>query len=123
MKIFGNTRCQIALALLLLSGLAAPSGAQTTDEAVRAAVASGVSTRVIMQFATAPERDAAFNRLLDAGAAVRATETEVGPALVVIGQAATLVTEFTNATQVSTDATVAVLASAGGQAPARAKKA
>ncbi len=123
MKIFGNTRLQVALALLLWSGLAVPSAAQTTDEAVRAAVASGASTRVIMQFATTRERDAAFNRLLDGGAAVRATETEVGPALVVIGKAAILATEFPNATRVSTDATVSVMASARGQAQARAKKA
>lgn len=85
MKRFSHLRRRIALALLLLSGPAAPSVAQTTDEAVRAAVASGASTRVIMQFATTPERDAAFGRLLDGGAAVRATETEVGPALVVAG--------------------------------------
>lgn len=122
MKTLGTPRRQIAVVLLLLSGLAAPTSAQTTDEAVRAAVASGVSTRVIMQFATTPERDAAFNRLLDGGAAVRATETEVGPALVVIGKAATLATEFRNARQVSTDATVAVMASARSQAPARARK-
>jgi len=118
MNIFGHTRRHVAVALLAVSAVAMPSAAQTTDEAVRAAVSSGASTRVIMQFATTAERDAAFNRLLDGGAAVRATETEVGPALVVVGQAATLAREFTNATQVSTDATVAVLAAA----PARAKK-
>jgi hypothetical protein len=39
MKIFGTPRRQIAVVLLLLSGLAAPASAQTTDEAVRAAVA------------------------------------------------------------------------------------
>ena len=118
MKIFSNPRRQIAAALLALSALAVPSAAQTTDEAVRAAVSSGASTRVIMQFATTAERDAAFNRLLDDGAAVRATETEAGPGLVVAGQAATLARQFGKATQVSSDAPVVVMATA----PARATK-
>ena len=39
--------------------------AQTADDAVKAVIASGQTARVIMQFATTAERDAAFNRLLD----------------------------------------------------------
>jgi serine protease AprX len=117
MRIFGNMSRRIAAAVLALSALAVvPSAAQTTDEAVRAAVSSGASARVIMQFVTTAERDAAFTRLLDAGAAVRATDTEVGPALIVIGQATTLAREFANATQVSTDATVAVMATVQARA-------
>ncbi|MFA5911197.1 MAG: S8 family peptidase [Vicinamibacterales bacterium] len=94
-----------------------PAAAQSIDESVRAAVTSGSSTRVIMQFATTAARDAAFNRLLDGGAAVRATETEVGPALVVIGGAAILEREFSGATQISADASVTVLSTT----PARAR--
>ena len=97
---------------LLMSALAvAPSFGRTTDEAVRAAVASGQSARVIMQFASTAERDAAFNRLLDLGAAVRVVDTEAGPALVVSGSAAKFRSEFSRASQVSIDAGVHVLAS------------
>ena len=62
----------LALALLLSVWAAAPASAGDTDGGVRAAIAAGQSARVIMQFATPAERDAAFNRLLDRGAAVRA---------------------------------------------------
>jgi len=96
---------------LLMSALAVtPSFAGRTDDAVRAAVASGHSARVIMQFATVAERDAAFNRLLDRGAAVRAVDTEGGPALVVFGSATVFSSEFPHASQVSLDAGVRVLA-------------
>ncbi len=71
------------------------------------AVASGQTARVIMQFATTAERDAAFNRLLDRGAAVRAVDTEGGPALVVFGSAAAFSGELSRASQVSLDAGVA----------------
>ena len=98
-------------ASLLVSALAvAPSAASTTDSAVRAAAAAGQSARVIMQFATTVERDAAFERLLDRGAAVRAVDTEAGPALVVVGSAAAFSSEFNRASQVSLDAGVRVLA-------------
>ncbi|MDO8793383.1 MAG: hypothetical protein Q7J25_02050 [Vicinamibacterales bacterium] len=86
----------------------APSAAQTADEAVRQAVASGSSARVIMQFPSTAARDAAFMRLLDRGAAVRTVDTEGGPALVVLGSAAALASEFESASQVSSDAQVAV---------------
>jgi serine protease AprX len=119
MNFSGFLRRRIAaLAFLLNAAAVLPSAAQTTDEAVRQAVASSSSTRVIMQFATTADRDAAFMRLLDLGAAVRATDTEVGPALVVIGNAARLAAEFSTASQVSTDAQVTVSSS---KTPARAK--
>lgn len=107
MKILGNTSRRIVVAVLALSGFAVvPSVAQTTDEAVRAAVTSGSSARVIMQFATTAERDAAFDRLLDRGAAVRVTDTEAGPALVVLGSAAAFGDEVAVASQTSLDAKV-----------------
>lgn len=96
---------------LAVSALAAvPAGASHADEAVRRVVASGHSARVIMQFASTAERDAAFTRLLDRGAAVRLADTEAGPALVVFGSAAALTGEFPAATQVSLDAGVSVSA-------------
>lgn len=73
-------------------------------------MASGQSARVIMQFATTAARDGAFNRLLDRGAAVRAVDTEAGPALVVFGSAAAFSQEIAHATRVSLDAGVQVLA-------------
>ena len=75
---------------------------------MRQAVASGKTARVIMQFANAAERDAAFKRLLDRGAAVRAAETEVGPVLIVLGSAAVFGSELARATRVSLDASVTV---------------
>ena len=69
-----------------------------------------------MQFATTAERDAAFNRLLDRGAAVRAVDTEGGPALVVFGSASAFSDELSRASRVSLDAGVRVLAT---QPPAR----
>jgi serine protease AprX len=101
---------RVAASLLMSALAAAPSFAGRTDDAVRAAVAAGQSARVIMQFATTAERDAAFNRLLDRGAAVRAVDTEGGPALVVFGSAAVFSSEFSHASQVSLDAGVRVLA-------------
>jgi serine protease AprX len=96
---------------LVVSALAAvPSAASHADEAVRSVVASGQSARVIMQFATTAERDAAFHRLLDRGAAVRTADTEAGPALVAFGSAAAFSSEFPYATQVSLDAGVSVSA-------------
>jgi serine protease AprX len=85
---------------------------------VSLAVSSGSSAQVIMQFTTVSARDAAYDRLLDRGAAVRKTETEVGPALVVLGSAATLATEFDRASQVSLDADVVILSN-GSKKPAR----
>ncbi len=102
-------RLAVSLALSVLA--VAPSTAGNTDDAVRAAVAAGQSARVIMQFATRAQRDAAFTRLLDRGAAVRTADTEAGPALVVFGSAAAFGSEIANATQVSLDAGVRVLAS------------
>jgi serine protease AprX len=110
MQLFVNSRRTLAASLLVSALAVAPSFAGTTDDAVRAAVASGQTARVIMQFATTAERDAAFNRLLDRGAAVRVVDTEAGPALVVFGSAAAFSSEFGNATQVSLDAGVRVLA-------------
>ena len=116
MFLIGNSlrRCVVALAVSVLA--VAPSFADNTDIAVRAAVASGQTVRVIMQFASTAERDAAFTRLLDRGAAVRVVDTEAGPALVVYSGAAVLQSEFANATQTSLDAGVTV---AGGPKPAR----
>ncbi|HWI16408.1 MAG TPA: hypothetical protein VNT81_01585, partial [Vicinamibacterales bacterium] len=111
MKLIGNN-WRLFVASLFVSAMAvAPAAARNTDSAVRDAVAAGQSVRVIMQFATTADRDAAYNRLLDAGAAVRAAQTEVGPVLVALGNAALLSTEFSNATQVSLDAGVHVLSS------------
>ena len=94
---------------LVVSALAAaPSFARNTDAGVRAAVASGQTARVIMQFATTAERDSAFNRLLDRGAAVRAVDTEGGPALVVFGSASAFADELSRASQASLDAGVRV---------------
>jgi serine protease AprX len=98
----------VSLALSVLA--VAPSVAGNVDDAVKSAVASGRSARVIMQFATTAERDAAFNRLLDRGAAVRAVDTEGGPALVVFGSPRTFGSEIAGARQVSLDAGVRVLA-------------
>ncbi len=96
---------------LVLSAMAVvPSAAADTDEAVRSIVAAGHSARVIMQFTSTAERDAAFNRLLDRGAAVRIADTEAGPALVVFGSAAAFSSEFQHARQVSLDAGVSVSA-------------
>ena len=58
-----------------------------------------------MQFASVTDRDAAFEALLDRGAAVRIADTEAAPALVVIGSAALLSANY-GATQVSADADV-----------------
>ena len=71
--------------------------------------AAGQSSRVIMQFATTADRDAAFETLLERGAAVRIADTEAGPALVAIGRTALLRGRY-NATQVSLDAGVSVTA-------------
>ena len=111
MQFFVKTRRTLAVSLALSVLAVAPSMAGNADEAVRAAVASGKSARVIMQFASTARRDAAFNRLLDRGAAVRAVDTEAGPALVVFGSAASFAGEIGNASQVSLDAGVHVLAS------------
>lgn len=118
MKTLGSTCRRILTGSLALLALAAvPSAAQTTDEAVQAAMAAGARARVIMQYATVDERDAAFNRLLDLGAAVRVADTESGPALVVLGGAATFGAEIASAKQVSLDARVGARAL---QTPARA---
>ena len=97
---------------LVVSALAAvPSAASHADEAVRSVIAAGNKTaRVIMQFASTAERDAAFTRLLDRGAAVRTADTEAGPALVVFGSAALFTSEFPHARQISLDAGVSVSA-------------
>jgi serine protease AprX len=96
---------------LIVSALAAvPSAASHTDEAVRSVIAAGHTARVIMQFASTAERDAAFHRLLDRGAAVRTADTEAGPALVVFGSAALFRSEFPHARQISLDAGVSVSA-------------
>src|SRR5690349_19689338 len=100
----------LAVSLALSALAAAPSIAGNVDDAVKSAVASGRSARVIMQFATIAERDAAFNRLLDRGAAVRVVDTEGGPALVVFGSPRTFSGEIAGARQVSLDAGVRVLA-------------
>ena len=98
----------LAAALAMSVVAVAPSAAGNADAAVKAAIASGQSARVIMQFPNTPARDGAFNRLLDRGAAVRAVDTEAGPALVVFGSAASFAAEIPNATQVSLDAGVTV---------------
>jgi serine protease AprX len=102
---------RIAAAALFVSVVAvAPSAADNTDSAVREAVATGQTARVIMQFVTTAERDAAFSRLLDRGAAVRVADTEAGPALVVYGSATAFASELVGATRVSLDASVSVSA-------------
>jgi serine protease AprX len=116
MQSIGPTWRTLAVALALSVLAVAPSFAGTTDDGVREAVASGRTARIIMQFATTAERDAVFSRLLDRGAAVRAVDTEAGPALVVFGSAASFAGELSRASQVSLDAGVRVLTS---QQPAR----
>ena len=86
----------LCLALAFSAGVAVPCVA-------------GPSARVIMQFATTADRDAAFQMLLDRGAAVRLADTEAGPALVAIGSPALLRRNY-NAMQVSEDAGVSVTA-------------
>ena len=110
MQSIGETWRTLAVSLALSVLATAPSFARTADDAVKAMVRSGQTARVIMQFATTDERDAAFNRLLDRGAAVRAVDTEGGAALVVFGSAASFRDEMSAATQVSLDAGVRVLA-------------
>ena len=79
MQLIGRPWRTLAVSLAMSVLAVAPSFAPATPMMrVRAAVASGQSARVIMQFATTAERDAAFNRLLDRGAAVRAVDTEGG---------------------------------------------
>lgn len=67
-------------------------------------------TRVILQFATAADRDAAFTRLLDGGASVRVADTEAGPALVAIGSPGLIRSAAGAATQMSLDARVSIAA-------------
>src|SRR5262245_9734416 len=105
------------LSLVMGVSIASPLAAQSTDEAVRAAVAGNARTSVIMQFRTTAERDAAFNRLLDRGAAVRVIDTEAGPGLVVLGSAGTFSGEIEHSTSVSIDAHVEVASTA----PARSQ--
>src|SRR5215203_1078392 len=116
MPLLGRLRQTLVMSLVISAVAAGPSFAGNTDAGVRAAVASGQTARVIMQFVTSAERDAAFNRLLDRGAAVRTVDTEGGPALVVFGSAAAFSDELSRASQVSLDAGVRVLAT---QIPAR----
>jgi serine protease AprX len=111
-------RWRLFVATLFVSAMTvAPAVAGNTDSAVRAAMSSGQSARVIMRFATTADRDGAFDRLLEGGAAVSKAQTEAGPLLIAFGSAKLLSTEFTNASQVSLDASVHVLAS---QRPVRA---
>jgi serine protease AprX len=110
MQFAGSHRRTSTLALVFCAMAAGSSLAGSTDIGVRAAVQSGHPARVIMQFVSSAERDAAFDRLLDRGAAVRTIDTEAGPALVVLGSPSLFSGEFTNATTVSLDARVRVLA-------------
>ena len=120
MRLLGRTcRRIVSVSLALVALAAVPSAAQSTDEAVQAAMAAGARARVIMQFDTTDERDAAFNRLLDRGAAVRAADTEAGPVLIVLGSASAVGSELAAARRVSLDAAVAVTAD---QIPARAAR-
>ena len=108
---------RLLLASLALSAVVvAPAFAGRADSSVRDAIASGKTARVILQYASTAERDAAFNRLLDRGAAVRAVDTEAGPALVVLGSPAAFGAEVEAAAHASLDAGVSVLAQRG---PAR----
>lgn len=112
----------LAASLLVTALTATPSAASSIDSAVRAAVQAGHTARVIMQFATTDERDAAFDRLLDRGAAVRAVDTEAGPALVVFGSASAFSSELAGASRVSLDAGVQVLASAPARDRSRQRR-
>ena len=116
MQFFVRIRLTLAASLAMSVLAVAPSWADHTDRAVRSAVDSGQSARVIMQFATGAERDRAFTNLLDRGAAVRAVDTAAGPALVVLGSADALRSELSRASRVSLDARVQVLS----HLPARA---
>ena len=91
--------CSLALALsVLVPGVSAAN--QAGEE----------HSRVILQFATAADRDAAFARILDGGGAVRVSDTEAGPALVALGSTALLNTVAGLATQMSPDAGVSITA-------------
>jgi serine protease AprX len=90
--------CNLALALsALVPGLsfAEPASARPRS-------------RVILQYATTAERDAAFTRLLDRGAAVRVADSGAGPALVAIGSAALIDSEAAAAIRMSLDASVSI---------------
>ena len=91
-------------ALALSVAAAAPSAAGNED-----------AGRAILQFGSVAERDAAFQLLLDRGAAVRAADTEAGAALVVMASPSLLRADY-GATQVSADASVTV---AAARQPAR----
>jgi subtilisin family serine protease len=116
MPLFVRIRLTLAASLASSVLAVAPARADNTDRAVRAAVESGQSARVIMQFATSAERDRALTNLLDRGAAVRVADTSAGPALIVLGSAEALKSELSRASRVSLDASVQVLS----QLPARA---
>jgi serine protease AprX len=100
----------MVVSLVMSAAAVVPSVAHTGDEAVRSVIASRDTARVIMQFGSTAERDAASRRLLDRGAAVRTADTEAGPALVVLGSAGAISSEFAHAKQVSLDAGVSVSA-------------
>jgi subtilisin family serine protease len=80
-----------------------------TDDAVKAAVASGQSARVIMQFATTAERDAAFRR--PARSRRRGSRRRYGSGFVAgrLRQRGVVRRRDSHATQVSLDAGVRVL--------------
>ena len=115
--VWGRTAILGAAFAVLTSVPASAQKPAKVDEAVHQKMTTGESARVIMQFDTTAERDAAFNRLLDRGAAVRSMDTEGGPALNVVASAAALSPEIDKSRQVSTDAKVSVFAA---KTPARA---
>ena len=84
------------LAALFAACVAAPAAAQTStdvttkfDDAVKQAWSTNASSRVIMRFTSAADRDRAFNELLDKGAAVRVIDDQDAPSLNVIGKPST----------------------------------
>ena len=95
---YGAIPCSLKVAVitLVLSVVAAVAPA-----------AAEPGSRAIIQFASVADRDAAFQMLLDRGAAVRVADTEAGPALVAIGSAALLSGNY-GATQLSADSGVTV---------------
>jgi len=118
MKTNLNSWRLLVLTLFVTAAAVVPASAGNTSGAVRAALDTSQSVRVIMQFATTEARDAAFNRLLDRGAAVRVVDTEGGPALVVYASAVAVRGELSNATQTSLDSDVTIT---GLSTPARAR--
>ncbi len=111
---------------ILFAAIAVPAAAQTTtdvttkfDDAVKQAWNTNASSRVIMRFTSAADRDRAFKELLNKGAAVRVIDDQEAPSLNVVGKPSTF-GSVTYADRVSFDAPVKVVGGTPAAAPATA---